>query len=57
MRKQHREAIYAAEERKQLIIEWIVGLLLAGFAIAVVVLIIGLMDWGIEWVVLHYFVG
>lgn len=46
MRKQRREAIYAAEERKQLIIEWIVGLLLAGFAIAVVVLIIWLIGKG-----------
>ena len=29
MRKERKEAIYKAEERKQLIIEWIVGILFA----------------------------
>jgi hypothetical protein len=30
MRKERREAVYAAEERKQAILEWVVGLLAAG---------------------------
>lgn len=32
MRKERKEAIYAAEERKQLIIEWIVGIAIAAVA-------------------------
>ena len=30
MRKERKEAVYAAEERKQMILEWIVGLICAG---------------------------
>ena len=41
MRKERKQAIYEAEERKQLILEWIVGLLFAGVA----VLIIGFFIW------------
>ena len=43
MRKQRKEAIYAAEERKQAILEWIVGLLLAGFSIGIIVFVIWLI--------------
>ena len=43
MRKQRKEAIYAAEERKQAILEWIVGLLLAGFSIGIIVFAIWLI--------------
>ena len=35
MRKERKEAIYAAEERKQLIIEWIVGLAAAAIGLAI----------------------
>lgn len=43
MRKQRKEAIYAAEERKQAILEWIVGLLLAGFSIGIIIFAIWLI--------------
>jgi len=39
MRKERKEAIYAAEERKQLILEWIVGLIAGVFGIAIMVFI------------------
>ena len=45
MRKERREAVYAAEERKQAILEWVVGLLAAGVGIGilgVVIYVIGL---------------
>lgn len=35
MRKERKEAIYAAEERKQLILEWMVGIALAVVAIGI----------------------
>jgi len=35
MRKERKEAIYRREERKQLILEWIVGILAAGTGIGV----------------------
>ena len=35
MRKERKDAIYAAEERKQLIIEWMVGIALATVAIGI----------------------
>jgi hypothetical protein len=35
MRKERREAVYAAEERKQAILEWVVGLLAAGVGIGI----------------------
>jgi hypothetical protein len=41
MRNERKEAIYKAEERKQLIIEWIIGLSLA----AGVALIVGFIIW------------
>lgn len=41
MRKDRKQAIYEAEERKQLILEWIVGILAAGVAIT----IIGFVIW------------
>ena len=41
MRKDRKQAIYEAEERKQLILEWIVGILAAGVAI----IIIGFVIW------------
>jgi hypothetical protein len=36
MRKERKQAIYEAEERKQMILEWTVGILLAGVAIFVI---------------------
>ena len=39
MRKERKEAIYAAEERKQAIIEWAVGLALGTVAVAVMVFV------------------
>ena len=41
MRKERKQAIYEAEERKQLILEWIVGILIAGVA----ALVIGFFIW------------
>ena len=41
MRKERKQAIYEAEERKQLILEWIVGILFAGVA----ALVIGFFIW------------
>jgi hypothetical protein len=41
MRKDRKQAIYEAEERKQLILEWIVGIIAAGIAIT----IIGFVIW------------
>lgn len=41
MRKERKQAIYEAEERKQLILEWIVGILLAGVA----TLVVGFFIW------------
>ena len=43
MRKQRKEAIYAAQERKQKIIEWIVGTLIVGAATAIMVFVIYLI--------------
>lgn len=40
MRKERKDAIYAAEERKQAILEWIVGLLFAGAAVGILVFFI-----------------
>ena len=40
MRKERREAVYAAEERKQMIIEWIFGLFVAAVAVLVMAVII-----------------
>lgn len=40
MRKERKQAIYEAEERKQLILEWIVGILLSATAIGVIAVII-----------------
>jgi hypothetical protein len=40
MRKKRREAVYAAEERKQMIIEWIFGLFVAAVAVLVMAVII-----------------
>ena len=37
MRNERKEAIYKAEERKQAIIEWIIGLTLTGLAIGILV--------------------
>lgn len=41
MRKERKQAIYEAEERKQLILEWIVGILFAGVA----ALVVGFFIW------------
>ena len=49
MRKERREAIYAAEERKQLIIEWIVGIALGLACIAVMGGIFYLVGLGQGW--------
>ena len=49
MRKERREAIYAAEERKQLIIEWIVGIGLGILCIAVMGGIFYLIGLGQRW--------
>tara|TARA_R100000027_G_scaffold66436_1_gene62364 strand:+ start:3585 stop:4067 length:483 start_codon:yes stop_codon:yes gene_type:complete len=46
MRQQRKAAVYAAEERKQTIIEWTVGLLLAGVMTGIIVLIIWLVGKG-----------
>ncbi len=46
MRRERKAAVYAAEERKQNIIEWCVGLLLAGVMTGVIVLIIWLVGKG-----------
>jgi len=43
MRKQRKEAIYAAEERKQAILEWIVGIILAACSIGVITFVIWLI--------------
>lgn len=40
MRKKRKEAVYAAEERKQLILEWIVGTIIGAAVLGVMVLII-----------------
>lgn len=40
MRKERREAVYAAEERKQAILEWVVGLLAAGVGIGILGVVI-----------------
>lgn len=40
MRKERKQAIYEAEERKQLILEWIVGILLSATAIGIIAVII-----------------
>ena len=37
MRKERKEAVYAAEERKQMILEWIVGLICAGVGVTLLV--------------------
>lgn len=39
MRKERREAVYAAEERKQAIIEWIIGIAIAGAAVLILSII------------------
>jgi hypothetical protein len=39
MRKERKEAIYAAEERKQAMIEWVVGLALGAVAVGVMVFV------------------
>jgi hypothetical protein len=49
MRKERREAIYAREERKQLIIEWIVGIGLGILCIAVMGGIFYLIGLGQRW--------
>lgn len=49
MRKERREAIYAAEERKQLIIEWIVGIALGLLCIGVMGGILYLVGLGQGW--------
>ena len=46
MRKKRREQVYAAEERKQKIIEWIVGILLASALSAVLGFIIYMIGLG-----------
>ena len=43
MRKERKEAIYKAEERKQLIIEWIVGILFASAMASVVAFVVYLL--------------
>jgi len=43
MRKQRKEAIYAAEERKQAILEWIVGIILAACSLGVITFVIWLI--------------
>ena len=43
MRKERKDAIYAAEERKQAILEWIVGLLLAACSLGVITFVIWLI--------------
>jgi len=40
MRKKRKEAVYAAEERKQLILEWIVGIIAGAAVLGILVLII-----------------
>jgi len=40
MRKKRKEAVYAAEERKQLILEWLVGIIVGAAVIGIMVLII-----------------
>ena len=49
MRKERREAIYAAEERKQLIIEWIVGIALGLLCIGVMGGIFYIVGLGQGW--------
>ena len=46
MRRERKAAVYAAEERKQSIIEWCVGLLIAGVMTGVIVLIVWLVGKG-----------
>ena len=43
MRKKRKEAVYAAEERKQLILEWIVGITIGAAAIGVLATIFWLI--------------
>jgi len=43
MRKERKEAIYRAEERKQAILEWIVGIILAACSIGVITFVIWLI--------------
>ena len=43
MRKERKEAVYAAEERKQLILEWIVGITIGAAAIGVLATIFWLI--------------
>lgn len=40
MRKKRKEAVYAAEERKQLILEWLVGIIVGAAVLGIMVLII-----------------
>jgi len=49
MRKERREAVYKAEERKQLIIEWVAGIFLALLALATIGGIIWLTGFTKGW--------
>lgn len=49
MRKERREAVYKAEERKQLIIEWVAGIFLALMALATIGGIIWLTGFTKGW--------
>ena len=49
MRKERRESIYAAQERKQLIIEWIVGIGLGILCLVVMSGIFYLIGLGQNW--------
>ena len=49
MRNERKEAIYAAEERKQLIIEWLVGIVLGTLCIVVLGGIFYLVGLGQGW--------
>jgi len=40
MRKKRKEAVYAAEERKQLILEWLVGIIVGAAVLGIMILII-----------------
>jgi len=43
MRKERKEAIYAAAERKQKILEWTIGTLIVGAATAIMVFVVYLI--------------
>ena len=46
MRNERKAAVYAAEERKQKILEWLIGLALAGAMTTIIVFIIWLVGKG-----------